>query len=301
MATVSVIIPTYKGAENVSGAVESIYSQTFKDIEIIVVDDNGEGTEEQTNTEKALAGFMAMPNFKYIKHKTNLNGSTARNTGAKSAVGKYIFFIDDDDKISEDDIEAQVNCMENQDESVAMSYSSSKIYVQGEYSNTIYAKKSGRILYDYLMGKVFIGTGCYLLRRKVWEEIGGYDESFLRHQDWEFIARILDRYSAVTVSDVYFYRNIINRNTPAKPKSYEAHADKFIEFLQVKIHSISKRKIRNVINLNNSRVAVQYLKNRDISGVFGRMKKYDNFFAAYWSLFRLVVSQSYNRIAGRRS
>ena len=105
---VSIVMPTYKGTDNICMAIEGALHQTYKPIEIIVVDDNGEGTEEQKKTEVLLSKYISSKKIKYIKHKYNINGSAARNTGMKVAKGEYFSFLDDDDYLFPDKIEKQV-------------------------------------------------------------------------------------------------------------------------------------------------------------------------------------------------
>ena len=102
---VSIIIPTYGGGEGVEKVIDSILHQTYRDIEIIVVDDNGKGTENQIKTSKTLKKFIDSNVIQYITPDKNQGGSAARNMGAKASRGKYLMFLDDDDTVSEDKIE----------------------------------------------------------------------------------------------------------------------------------------------------------------------------------------------------
>ena len=95
---VSIIIPTYKGYDTLGRSVKSVLEQSYKNIEIIIVDDNGEGSENQIKTEDVLKSFLVDERVKYIKHKKNLNGSAARNTGFRHSNGEFIAFLDDDDE-----------------------------------------------------------------------------------------------------------------------------------------------------------------------------------------------------------
>ena len=94
---VSVIIPTYKRSKSLNRAIDSVLSQTYPNIEIIVVDDNGKGSKYQLETEKSLEKYIKTDKIKYIIHDVNRNGSAARNTGFKHSRGEYINFLDDDD------------------------------------------------------------------------------------------------------------------------------------------------------------------------------------------------------------
>ena len=107
---VSVIIPTHKGSGVVQRAVDSVLRQTYKNIEIIVVDDNGRLSEEQLKTEEVLKTYINDGLIKYVPHEINKNGSAARNTGVRNSSGEYITLLDDDDEYLPDKVETQVNC-----------------------------------------------------------------------------------------------------------------------------------------------------------------------------------------------
>ena len=94
---VSIIIPTYNGADKICAAVDSVLNQTYENIEVIVVDDNGEGTENQRLTAKAMEKYRDNPKVQYLVHKVNKNGSAARNTGIRASKGEFLGFLDDDD------------------------------------------------------------------------------------------------------------------------------------------------------------------------------------------------------------
>ena len=96
---VSVIIPTYKRSDFLCTTIDSVLAQTYPNIEIIVVDDNGLGTTFQQATEKRLLPYIRMKQINYICHEVNKNGSAARNTGFRASHCEYINFLDDDDEL----------------------------------------------------------------------------------------------------------------------------------------------------------------------------------------------------------
>ena len=191
---VSVIIPTFGGEKFVCRAVESVLSQTYKNVEIIVVDDNGRGTEKQVDTEKVLSRYIDAGKIKYICHDVNKNGSAARNTGLKNSDGEYISFLDDDDVFLPEKIERQVLLLSNLSEDFAAVYCSHKTFLNDKYIEYYKASASGSLLYDNLVHKIEIATTSLLIRRSVCEELKGFDETFFRHQDWEFVDRIAAKY-----------------------------------------------------------------------------------------------------------
>lgn len=298
---VSVIIPTYGGGDGLKKVIESILNQTYKNIEIIVVDDNGFGSKNQIKTAEVLREYTVAGSVKYITPEKNAGGSAARNKGAQISQGKYLMFLDDDDTVSADKIAKQVEALESAPEKYGISYCSTKVWLDGNLSNTIVAEKSGDILYEYMMGKVYMGTGTALMLRDVWVKLGGYDESFIRHQDWEFFSRVLNEYYAIAVSDAYFNRYITNRNLPKDLCTLEAHADHYISFLKKYGFRLSKRQMRNVININNSRIALRCLKDKNLGRFIKTLNKYDNFFVAGISFIVFIFSVCYDKIIGKRS
>ena len=118
---VSVIIPTYKGADKINSAVDSVLNQTYKNIEVIVVDDNGENEPEQLLTAEKMKKYETFENVKYLVHKKNINGSAARNTGIRASKGFYLGFLDDDDVFLPDKTQKQVDCFEKLPEDYATS------------------------------------------------------------------------------------------------------------------------------------------------------------------------------------
>ena len=94
--TVSVVIPTYKRPVEVLRAVNSVLSQDYADMEILVVDDNPPGSEFREKTEAALGGLD--PRIVHIKNPVSLGGAGARNAGITAARGRFVAFLDDDDE-----------------------------------------------------------------------------------------------------------------------------------------------------------------------------------------------------------
>ncbi|MTC70889.1 glycosyltransferase [Providencia sp. wls1914] len=104
---VSVIIPTYGRAKYLSNAINSVLKQTYKNIEIIVIDDNTESNHHFETL--SLIESYNDNRIKYIFENQNQGGALARNKGIKIASGNYITFLDDDDLYLENKIEEQLN------------------------------------------------------------------------------------------------------------------------------------------------------------------------------------------------
>ncbi len=221
---VSIIIPTYSRPDNLCRAIDSVLSQTYSPIEIIVVDDNGIGTEYQQETENVLAPYLVHNQIIYLKHEVNKNGSAARNTGSRASKGEFIGYLDDDDVFFPTKIEKQVERLKEAH--------SSNPKVAGVYCNTEkagYTKKinapiinqlEGNLAEDLLLGNVSFNSSTLLIYRYAYEAINGWDERFLRHQDWEFSIRFFRQFEIVVAEpDSCLIRkyNTPNYNT-ANPK-----------------------------------------------------------------------------------
>lgn len=200
---VSIIIPTYKRPETLSRAINSVLNQTYRPIEIFVVDDNDPNTEYRESTEMVMKGYVNNPLITYIKHEKNKNGSAARNTGARYSKGAYLAFLDDDDEYLPTKIEAQVNRLEELNSSWGICYSryyrkcgNKIISVSGE-------TREGNVWFYELCRNFWHGGGTGpLVRRKVFMEVGGFDESFERNQDYEYMIKITKKYKLAFVDNI---------------------------------------------------------------------------------------------------
>lgn len=106
MIKVSIVIPVYNVASYIEECLQSVFEQTYRNIEVIIVDDCGKDNSMQL-VETFVNKVKDLP-FLIIHHPKNLGLSAARNTGIKEATGDYIYFIDSDDFITNNCIETFV-------------------------------------------------------------------------------------------------------------------------------------------------------------------------------------------------
>lgn len=226
---VSIIIPTYSRPTNLCRAIDSVLSQTYKPIEIIIVDDNGIGSDYQKETERILSKYIENEQIIYIKHDVNKNGSAARNTGVRAAHGFYVGLLDDDDEFLPNKVEEQVKCLEEtcaKDESVCGCFCNG--FLKGGNREYItYNHPTERLAEQILTEKVRFNSSTILMYRDIYIRLNGFDERYERHQDWEFFLRFLRNYKFVLACpDTYLTikhstPNIISRN-PIKAIEYLA-------------------------------------------------------------------------------
>lgn len=248
---VSIIIPTYKRAETLPRAIKSVLKQKYNNIEVIIVDDNVPGSDHRKQTEIVMENFLKKDCIIYLQHEKNKNGSAARNTGFKHSKGDYIMFLDDDDEFINNKIAAQVAKLESLDHSWGACYANyirkrnGKIVVYGA------EKREGNLLKQELMRNLFIHAGSNLMvRREVIEEIGGFDESFNRNQDIEFMIRILVKYKLAFVKEQGLVIHI-SKNVFAK-KKFEEITENYLKnffYLINEFDEDDKKDIYKMINL----------------------------------------------------
>lgn len=213
---VSVVIPTYGRSHLLSRAIESVLSQTYSNVEIFVVDDNGRETPQQKETEEKLLEYIQNNLVTYLKHENNAGGSAARNTGIKASSGDYIALLDDDDEWFPQKLEKQIEYFKSLDENVGVIYCS---YILQEYDSDVEIIRSdkGNLTKELLMLEFDPGASSTLVFKKsVLEEIHYFDENFARHQDIEILIRLCRHYFIDVCPDVLLKIN--GHNFPSASK-----------------------------------------------------------------------------------
>lgn len=178
---VSVVIPTRNRPALLARAVESVRTQTYRQLEILVVDDGS--TDE---TREAVAAW-ADPRIRYLRHATNRGGSAARNTGIAAATGAYIAFLDDDDEWVADKVTQQLEAMRDADAVLCTAV------LNGRRCGPRGSRP--RIDVHDLRRAKFTGggTGVLMARADVMKRLR-FDEALPRCQDWDMFIRLGQQY-----------------------------------------------------------------------------------------------------------
>jgi glycosyltransferase involved in cell wall biosynthesis/GR25 family glycosyltransferase involved in LPS biosynthesis len=202
---VSVIIPTYKRPENLEAALKSVVEQDYSDIEVVVVSDNGSGSEYEDETARIVsryANFNEKCTVNLINHDVNRNGAAARNTGIFNSTGEYICFLDDDDIYLPGRISSSVEKLKDTPEKIGAVYcgflgwnspvNDLQRYGIGDLSENI-------LRLDYKSHYLHTNTATY--KRAAVIRLNGFDESYRRHQDLEFNLRFFEFYQVDAVKE----------------------------------------------------------------------------------------------------
>lgn len=214
---ISVIISTYNRADLLPRAIASVLNQTFKNFELIVVDDGS-----TDNTRKVVNEFQTKyKNVQYIWQEHSRGAAKPKNTGIKNAEGKYIAILDSDDEWLPKKLERQVNLFE-----------SSKCQNLGFIGcNSIVVEENGETLdihripfykdhFRNILRSDYMGSGSGMIyKRSVFDKVGLFDESLKTGQDWEMRIRILKIYDFAFANEPLF-RYYIHRKSITETIDY---------------------------------------------------------------------------------
>lgn len=220
---VSVIIPTYGRTDFLSQAIDSVFEQTFTDFELLIVDDNDPYSDLRKETKGIVDRHRARGReIIYLQHDRNRNGAAARNTGFRRSSGEYISFLDADDMYYPRRLEETVAIMDCAERRIGGVYTGVEFRRRGKTFGAFEEVPSGNFLIETLACKFKLGTGSNLfVRRSVVEELGGFDETFWRHQDYEFMVRFFEKYELASTNAILVVKNNQNFNLPGFSKSLE--------------------------------------------------------------------------------
>ena len=262
---VSVIVATHNRADLLPRAIDSVLAQRYGDYEIVIVDDCS-----SDDTQDVIAVFSDT-RIRSFRHDLNRGKSAAINTGIAHARGEYIGFLDDDDEWLPRKLEGQVVLLDSAPPTVGLVYGwmdrvdDSSGRVMPAYRNTV----EGDIFEPSLALNIPAPTIVLLIRSSVVREVGGMDESLLRHDDVDLICRVSQRYHAAVLPEVVaraHFDHSYERKGDDNPKNLSAgaaflrsHMSKFADELdeRPRAHAAVLRRLAGVeIMLGDRRAAL---------------------------------------------
>ena len=184
---VSVVIPAYNSAEYIAETLESVLAQTFHDYEIIVIND---GSTDAEQLEKALAPYLHL--IRYIKQE-NRGPSAARNVGISKAAGRYIAFLDSDDRWLPTHLEEQLHLLES-DSMLGLVYADGIVTVRDAPVRTCFEinRQNRPVTFEMLVQEdCTVVTSATVAKREALLQAGLFDERFRHCEDFELWARVL--------------------------------------------------------------------------------------------------------------
>lgn len=273
---VSVVIPAYNSERWIEETLKSVLNQTYPNIEVIVVDD---GSTDNT--------FSIVDKFKNrVKYLQKKNGgsASARNMGIRKSVGEWIALLDADDLWITDKIQTQMDYLKNHTD-VYWVYSDAYIFsdkvAKDEYRIGSTTKMfSGDVLEPLIM-EDFIPSPTPVINRKVFNDVGIFDESIKRSEDWDLWLRIAAHYKVGFVDKplAKYRMHLLSKSSSIGPKFTLESRKKIIN----KAISDNKERLQKFHSQANTNLLFKYgqemLKQGDISTsrtTFKKLLSYKN-------------------------
>lgn len=212
---VSIIMPVYNRANLVKKAIDSVLNQSYKNFELIIVDDRS------TDGTRDVLKSIDDERIKLILLDSNVGVSAARNIGLENCSGKYIFYLDSDNEWDSRYLEAMVGAFIELPDAGAI-YSGQFLY--DHFDEPPFAMRFGSLNRSLLSNGNYIDLNCFAHTKQVFDEIGGFNESLYRLVDWDLILRICNYskvYSVPVILSKYYMDVTDNSISAANNRSIE--------------------------------------------------------------------------------
>lgn len=186
-AKVSVIVPTHNRPHFLGRAIDSLLAQTYRNTEVVVVDDNAPDTSARADTQALMKKYENNDRVIYIQNKKPLGGGPSRNEGIKAATGDYVTFLDDDDIYLPEKVETQLMFMLDND--LDMSFTDVFIHSADgkliEYRRHSYVDDcSNEALFRKHILHSLCPTSTYMIRRSFFLSTDGFRSVSMGQDFW---------------------------------------------------------------------------------------------------------------------
>jgi glycosyltransferase involved in cell wall biosynthesis len=186
MPQVSVIIPTCNRPKLLPVAIRSVLGQTFRDLELVVVDDACDDCVIE------IVNAFKDGRVRLIRHDSRRGGAAARNTGIRNSCGEYIAFLDDDDEWYPEKLARQMDVMLRAHPEVAGVYTGYRVVDRDSerICGRMIPSHRGNLCEQLLESNPIGGTSSMLLKRSCLDKVGLFDETLPSFQDRDLWIRI---------------------------------------------------------------------------------------------------------------
>lgn len=221
MHRISVIIPAYNSEKTIGEALESVLAQTYRDFEIIIVND-GSTDDSEAVIRRYVTGGNG--DITCVTQK-NKGAAAARNAGIRIAKGELIAFLDADDLWDKDRLATALQAMDADPQAMIvfsdMRHMVDETIVHSSYLHERgYQHLSGGRIYDNLLKENFIFTPTVTLRRDVLKDVGYFDEGLPIAEDYDLWLRIAKDFEVLFIDRPLVTRRRIGSNITRDTRLY---------------------------------------------------------------------------------
>ena len=200
MPRVSIILPCYNGAKWIGQAIESVLAQTYKDFELIVIDDGS-----TDNSKEVISSYLYDERVRYI-YQENRGFSATLNRGIKESKGEFIGFIGQDDLYVPNKLQVQVRYLDEHSDVDLVHSNYCFINPTGQIIRIRHIKipkfPSREKLIEHLFIYNFIGFETVLLRKKCLDKVGLFDERMIGFSDHDMWLRIAGEFNIAYIDSI---------------------------------------------------------------------------------------------------
>lgn len=257
---VSVIIPTYKRADKLMRAVNSVCSQTYENIEVLVVNDN-ENDDQYTQALQQMFASVTDPRVRLVFQPRHINGAAARNAGIRQARGEFIAFLDDDDYWAENKLQRQVDTFSHLDESYGAVSTMFKSFLDDRIISASLPYKDGYIWEEILLRRCDVTTCSVLIRHEALDDAGYFDESLRRHQEIQLLAFLSKKYKIHLLQEYLLFVDAWGENNPSSERLIQVKED-FYRAVSPLTETLPSRRQKYIRRMHNFEVAFVFLKEK---------------------------------------
>jgi len=258
---VSVIIPTYNRPKLLLRAINSVVTQTYTNLEIIVIDN-----ASTDNIEEIVKNFNDN-RIKYLRHDENRGGSAARNAGIKNATGEYISFLDDDDEILPEKIQRQIYKFKTSSAEVGIIYCGASYFCDGKEVKKHIPRHRGN-LFREILKKCIMASPTPLIKKSILLKTNLYDVSLPSCQDWDLWIQISQLCEIDFIDDIlaiyHIHGNQISTNIDNKIQALQLLIQKYMQHLNDN---------KNILAFHYRHLSYLFCLNGNISDSFKYAKK----------------------------
>ena len=211
---ISVLISAYNAEKHLAIALESIKRQSFKNFEVVIIDD------KSTDNTLNIINSHRDDRFKVYSNNKNLGLTKSLNIGIKYCKGKYIARMDADDFSIEDRFLKQINFLNTNHGISVLGTSYYKINGSNKIISIVNVPNTDLEIRHWLLSKCPFGHGTVMMRRDALESVGGYDERFLYAQDFDLWLRLSEKFNLANLKEPLYCWRLTNECI-SQSKAYE--------------------------------------------------------------------------------
>lgn len=247
---VSVIVPTYNRADTLDRTLTSVFEQSYRPLELLVIDDGSDdNTDQVIATLQQYYSESSRVVLHYIQQERS-GAQVARNRGIEQSRGEFIQFLDSDDLLTPEKIARQMLTFSQVPEAEVV-YGPWRIFCEswgyqhyGALYQAVSVGSEERMLRGYLSSTWYCPPLSFLFKRKVVESVGFFDIRLLRKQDADYLTRVLingHKFAYTEGATVYYFRSY--RDHTGHPRNFSKHFPSGLKLL-AKWHALLKEQGR---------------------------------------------------------